>query len=124
MRRTICFFCIILLLSAMVVGCSKNESYIYQSNNKSIKVEPQKDRLYFTNVAFYDFHNDKKVSSLSGAMALMSNSINTTEVLVMRDGEDNIYCIKTDVKISSKPSSFKVYTDSSKKSYDIYGKRS
>ncbi|MBD5158149.1 MAG: hypothetical protein HDT13_11030 [Butyrivibrio sp.] len=72
-RSLVLFSCIIAI--AVYTGCSKGDSndkdveindVNYAKGSKKIYVNLLKEYADFTNVAFYDFYNDRKITSYSG----------------------------------------------------------
>lgn len=88
-------------------------------SSKKITVNTINSTMKLTKVTYYDFYNWQSVPSYTGNCTVLSNTFNSTEVwFVDASGYTRVACL--DKALSGTPSSVKVYTNSSKTTYDTY----
>lgn len=128
-KRGAAIFFVILMTLSLYTGCSKNndsdtkiKDVNYGKGVKKIYANLLKEYAIFTNVTFYDFWNDKKITSYNGEVTLEASSYGSTELYILTD-DDELRCISTDVALNTFPSSFKLYTNYTKSIYDTYIKK-
>lgn len=89
------------------------------SGSKKITVDVLLETMKLTNVSYYDFGSQTLISGQSGKCTVLSNSLNSTEVwFIDADGYTRTACF--DTALANKPKEVKVYTNSSKSTYDTY----
>lgn len=117
----------ILMTIALYTGCGKDKVEIdeasYGKGSRKIYANLLKEYAIFTNVAFYDIKSDRKISSHNGKVYLEGSSYASTELHIRAEKDRKIYWIHTDTALNQFPSSFKLYTNYEKSTYDTYLKK-
>lgn len=117
----------ILMTIALYTGCGKDKVEMdeasYGKGSRKIYANLLKEYAIFTNVAFYDIKSDRKISSHNGKVYLEGSSYASTELHICTDGDHKEYWIRTDTALNTFPSSFKLYTNHERSTYDIYLKK-
>ena len=103
------------MLCSCFAGCSASSGS--GSSKKTISINIMTSTLKLKKVTYYDFMEDEKIKNYTGTC--YSASINSKDVVFI-DAEGNARWAVTDKKLSSKPSTVKVYTNSSKSTSDTY----
>ena len=112
--------CVIIAMMYMlgVTGCSK-QATAKSANGSEITANLAKSQVSFTNVNFYDFYNDYLVNNFNKKnLYVLSNSLNSTEVWIADTSCNRVMCVSK--KLSSRPSSFVLYTNCNKTQGDTY----
>ncbi|MBD5158137.1 MAG: hypothetical protein HDT13_10970 [Butyrivibrio sp.] len=130
-KRSAAIFLGILMTLSLYTGCSKDNNsdsdtkindVSYGKGVKKIYANLIKEYAIFTNVAFYDFISNKKISSHSGKVTLEASTYASTELYILAE-DGNEYWLSTNVALNKFPSSFRLYTNYEKTAYDTYLKK-
>lgn len=107
----------------LCTGCGKEVKAVnYGKGTRKIYVNLLKEYANFTNVAFYDYKNNKKILSHSGKVWIEASTYASNEICIYTEDEKE-YWISTDKALNELPSSFKLYTNYAKSTFDTYLKK-
>lgn len=122
-RKAETLFMGIIMGVVLCTGCGKEVKEVnYGKGTRKIYVNLLKEYANFTNVAFYDYYNDRKVTSCNGKIYIEGSSYSSTELHISTE-KGNTYWISTDKALNEFPSSFKLYTNYAKSTFDTYLKK-
>lgn len=103
------------MMCMCITGCGAKS----KSSSAKIKVNVWKSSMTLSNVTYYDFYNNEKISNYSGKCYAMSNSLTSTTISFSdEEGETRMACV--DKPLADRPSEVKVYTSADKTNYETY----